>query len=86
MCEEDVIQGRRYGETFDSLLDDSNFDYYLGASNPISPQRYNDIIARKELFAQMVAYVTDGKVTNDEFNRRVETLFPNSLEFARKLF
>lgn len=97
MGKKDEQNGRAFGTTFKELLKNPNFSYYIGADpktiKRISPKDTNgniirkllfdDVTARKELFAQAISYVTAGYVTNSEFNERIEELFPNILNFAK---
>ena len=86
MMEIDEQAGRNAGETFQKLLDDPDFGYYLGVSKGQNNNfSFNDVTARKELFAQMVSYVTSGKVTNSNFQSRINELFPNCIDFVSKI-
>ena len=96
MGERDEQKGKPFGTTFKELLNKPNFAYYFGIDKSNSEKneeenktdelpRIDDINARKELFAQMVSYVTAGYVTNIEFNKRIEELFPNCLKFTKEL-
>lgn len=97
MGEVDENNGRKFGETFEELLKNPSFNYYLGVdlgknkkSRPEESKKsatlvFDDIKARKELFAQMVSYVTSGTVTDAEFDERIEDLFPNCLAFTKDI-
>lgn len=89
MSEKDMQNGKEFGSTFNSLLKNRNFIYYLGVipdeEDKVEETGFNDIEARKELFAQMMSYVSSGYVTNEEFNNRIEELFPNCLNFAKEV-
>lgn len=97
MGEVDENNGRKFGETFEELLKNPSFNYYLGVDsgknkNSLSKEGketellvFDDIKARKELFAQMVSYVTSGTVTDAEFAERIEDLFPNCLAFTKDI-
>lgn len=99
MGKNDEKNGDEFGTTFDLLLKNPHFNYYLGVKSNFNQKnsseniqkdnmqtlQFDDIVARKELFAQMIAYVTSGCVTDEEFNKRIEELFPNCLNFAREI-
>ena len=86
MFEIDEKEGKPQGQTFKELLKDNDFKYYFGVyDNSYDSVCFNDVTARKELFAQMVSYVTRGKLTNKNFQARIEELFPNCLDFTRKI-
>ena len=78
--------GKPQGQTFKVLLKDNDFKYYFGVyDNSYDSVCFNDVTARRELFAQMVSYVTRDKLTNKNFQKRIEELFPNCLDFTRKI-
>lgn len=86
MFEIDEKEGKPQGQTFKELLKDNDFKYYFGVYDTSDDfVQFNDVTARKELFAQMVSYVTSGKLTNKNFQARIEELFPNCLDFTRKI-
>lgn len=86
MLELDEKEGKQQGKTFKELLRDDDFKYYFGVFDTSDDfVQFNDVTARKELFAQMVSYVTSGKLTNKNFQARIEELFPNCLDFTRKI-
>ena len=83
----DEQNGNEIGTTFKTLLKDENFKYYLGAHQDQTWNKdiiFDDSIARRELFAQLFSYASGAKLTNKEFENRIEELFPNGLEFCRK--
>ena len=86
MMDMDEKTGKNIGETFEALLNDPDFGYYLGTQEDSKNTcLFNDVVARKELFAQMVSYVTTGKVSNKNFQNRIEELFPNCINFVSDL-
>lgn len=88
MMDIDEQNGQKCGTTFNSLLNDENFKYYLGAHKDQTWNKdivFDDSIARRELFAQLFTYVSGSELTNKGFQNRIEELFPNGLEFCRKI-
>lgn len=84
----DEQNGEECGTTFNSLLNDENFKYYFGAHKDQIWNKdviFDDSIARRELFAQLFTYVSGSELTNKGFQNRIEELFPNGLEFCRKI-
>ena len=88
MMEIDKQKGYKCGTTFESLLNDKNFKYYLGADKNQTWNKdviFDDAIARRELFAQLFTYASGSELTNKEFQSRIEDLFPNGLDFCKKI-
>ena len=88
MMKIDKQKGYKCGTTFESLLNDKNFKYYLGADKNQTWNKdviFDDTIARRELFAQLFAYASGSELTNKEFQSRIEELFPNGLDFCKKI-
>lgn len=84
----DTISGKKADYTLQKILNSPDFKHYLGnvSKNNTSDVFYNNSMARKELFAQAVSYITTGKVANTEFQRKIEILFPNILQCVRRMF
>ena len=73
------------GQTFKSLLENKHFNYYLGTFGDIKTHSFSDVIARKELFAQFISYVTSGEVTDEVFQSKIKELFPNCIDFVKNI-
>lgn len=84
MFEEDKNLSIPQGTTFYSILNDREFSYYFGKANE-NDRQFDDIKARKELFAQLFSYACGSPLTGNEFQERIEDIFPNGLECARRI-
>ncbi len=88
ILEIDKKQGLEEGTTFSELLKDwdeeSYFGYYLG-SEPGESEIMDTSRLRKELFAQICAYSTNGHTARKGFDEKLLLYFPNSYEFVNNL-
>ena len=88
MAEIDEKNELERGTTFKTLLSDVDFAYYLGAHKSKIGNldiSFDDISAKKEMFAQLFSYATGARLTSEYFQEKVEELFPNGLAFAKQL-
>ena len=84
MYEKDKELGLLEGTTFNNVLKDKEFTYYWGKDNE-EDRQFSDIKARKELFAQLFSYVCGSPLTSKVFQEKIEEIFPNGLECAKRI-
>lgn len=84
MFEKDRELGLAEGTTFNSFLNNREFSYYFARKNE-NDRQFDDIKARKELFAQLFSYACGSYLTGESFQERIEEIFPNGLECAKRI-
>lgn len=84
MFEKDKELGLKAGTTFTSILDDKDFSYYWGSDSP-QERKFDDVKARRELFAQLFSYACGSSLTSQVFQERIEDIFPNGLECVKRI-
>ena len=82
----DEVQGKEEGTTFRELLTTREFISYMGAHKTQLNKRnilFNDLIMRREMFAEVFSYVAQGTFNNDKKQNVWNKYFPNTIECAK---